>query len=205
MNNPSCSGDKCGCRPITFTEMVSGLDTRLNALATPADEGESTDEWDREAHLARLRLRLASNIDAVAMPANLASVHAGIAALGKAIAIPPTVTATFNGQRKVLAALGRRYMAWRQRHPAAYARAYLDATPEHLRWDLRVARHLGRFRAALVALRATSREPRQAAMLHLAALATARVNRWRAPAANPTASSVALVTTRPSHGPPLPA
>ena len=35
-----------------------------------------------------------------------------------------------------------------------------------------------------------------------AALAAARVNRWRPPATASTASLVALVATRPAHGPP---
>jgi hypothetical protein len=158
--------------------------------------------------ITRNVLPIASNIDTDAVQANLATLAAVGESLAAAIALPPATAAAFTKWDRTLdaaTAAVRRHMAWRQRHPTAYARANLDATPEHLRWDLRAARHLGRFRAALVALRPAPWAPREVAILHLATLATARVNRWQAPTANPSASSIALVATRPSHGPPLPA
>ena len=114
-----------------------------------------------------------------------------------ALAMPPALTAAFtewDRTTETVAVAVRRHMAWRKAHPFAYMRA---------RWELRAARHLDRFRAALVALRPAPRPLRHAAMLHLAAVATARVNRWRALESR-IASLVALVATRPVHGPPAP-
>ena len=59
--------------------------------------------------------------------------------------------------------------------------------------------------AAVDAIREAAREARASVATiaaDTAALAAARVNRWRPPATASTASPVALVATRPAHGPP---
>lgn len=132
---------------------------------------------------------------AIAMPPALTAAIAMPPALAAAIAMPPALTAAFTEWDRTTDAVAvavRRHMAWRKAHPFAYMRA---------RWELRAARHLDRFSAALVALRPAPRPLRDAAMLHLGAVATARVNRWRALESR-IASLVAIVATRPAHGPP---
>jgi hypothetical protein len=132
----------------------------------------------------------------VAVGESLAAAIAMPPAVITALAMPPALTAAFTEWDRTTEAVAvavRRHMAWRKAHPFAYMRA---------RWELRAARHLDRFSAALVALRPAPRPLRDAAILHLAAVAKARVNRWRALESR-ISSLVALVATRPVHGPPV--
>ena len=137
---------------------------------------------------------------AIALPPALTAALTKAAAVGEsraaAIALPHAAATAFTNwdtTTDAVAVAVHRHMAWRKAHPFAYMRA---------RWELRAARHLDRFSAALVALRPAPRPLRHAAVLHLAAVAKARVNRWRAQESR-IASLVAIVATRPAHGPPL--
>jgi hypothetical protein len=132
----------------------------------------------------------------VAVGESLAAAIALPPALTAAIAMPPAAAAAFTKWGRTLAtatAAVRRSIAWRQRHALVYMRAL---------WELLAAGLLDRFRGTAAALRRASRPPSYAALLDPAAVAL-RVNRLRAPESR-IASLVALVATRPVHGPPAP-
>ena len=82
-----------------------------------------------------------------------------------------------------------------RRMAAAFARMWAAAQSEAAAAD------------AILAMRAAARDAR-ATLATIAAqgaaLAAARVNRWRPTTATSIASLVALVATRPAHGPPVP-
>ena len=129
-----------------------------------ADEDQSAPAWNREAHLADLRLR--SNIDDPAVQAKLASALAEVA-------------------------------RFRMQDPAGFARAVIGYLRKRKAYPHRL-RH-----GQVIASAEASRLHEYSIVRRMASAFAVLGLRWRAPESR-IASLVALVATRPVHGPPAP-